>query len=170
MTESILATGARPKEIIATDLIPAMVSIYNNLAEVHSWPSRASVMDCQKLDFPEGHFTHNLLSFGLPIIADPAKATSELYRTLQPGGNCMTAFWLQIPQGENAGETRAAIWGPDAHIAVEPHPRHKDREYLRELLVGAGFRFDDVELYEKKAVLPVRDLYEFTTAIWSPIG
>ena len=82
VTESILATGARPKEIVATDLVPPMVSIYNNLAEVHSWPSRASVMDCQKLDFPDGHFTHNFLSFGLPIIADPAKAASELYRTL----------------------------------------------------------------------------------------
>ncbi|KAK7741068.1 hypothetical protein SLS62_010926, partial [Diatrype stigma] len=170
VTESILATGARPREIIATDLAPPMTSLYNNVAEAHSWPSRATVMDCQKLHFPDGHFTHNFLSFGLPIIADPTKAASELYRTLQPGGTCVTAFWLQIPQGENAQETRAAIWGPDAHLAMEPRPRHKDRDYLRELLVGAGFKFEDVELHEKSAFLPVKDLHEFARAIWSAIG
>ena len=93
-----------------------------------------------------------------------------LYRTLAPGGTAVTAFWLQIPQGECAQETRMAVYGPDAHLAVEPKPQHKDRDYIRSLLVQGGFQFAGVQLYEKSAFLPVKDIDEFARAIWTAIG
>lgn len=171
VTQSILATG--PPETIkieATDLAPPMVGIYNNIAKTNKWPSNAVVMDAQKVTFPDAYFSHVFLSFGLPIIEDPVAAAKEMYRTLKPGGTAITAFWLQIPQGECAQETRRAIWGPNAKLAVEPHPRHKDRDYLRDLLVQGGFKFEDAKLYEKSAFLPVEDIDVFSTAIWSAIG
>ncbi|KAI1186648.1 hypothetical protein F5B17DRAFT_431332 [Nemania serpens] len=82
-------------------------------------------------------FSHTFFSFRLSIIDDPVAAAKEMYRTLAPGGTAVTAFSLQIPQGECAQETRMAVYGPDAHLA----------------------------LYEKSAFLPVQDLDEFARAI-----
>lgn len=171
VTQSILAT-APPEgiKIHATDVQPPMVGIYNQNASGRGWPSRAEIMDAQKTTFPDHTFSHVFLSFGLPILEDPVAAAREMYRTLKPGGTAVTAFWLQIPQGECAGETRRAVWGPQAKLAVEPKPQHKDRDYIRSLLVEGGFAHDDVELHEKSAFLPVRDLDEFAVAIWTAIG
>jgi SAM-dependent methyltransferase len=157
-------------KIEATDLAPPMVGIYNNIATARKWPSKAVIMDAQKLTVPGYTFSHVFLSFGLPILENPAAAAKEIYRTLKPGGTAVTAFWLQIPQGECAQETRRAIWGLDAKLALEPKPQHKDRDYIRSLLVEGGFKFEDVQLYEKSAFLHVKDLDEFATAIWSAIG
>ncbi len=117
-----------------------MVGIYNNVATGRGWPTKAVIMDAQKLTFPDSTFSHSFLSFGLPIMPDPVAAASEMYRTLKPGGTAITAFWLQIPQGECAQETRRAVWGPDARLALEPHPQHKDRGYIRSLLVEGGIQ------------------------------
>lgn len=171
VTESILATTPPSTiKIHATDFAPPMTAIYNNIAEAKSWPSRAEVMDVQSLSFPDATFSHFFLSFGLPIIDDPVAATTEMYRTLKPGGTGITAFWLHIPQGECAQKVRRAIWGPDARLNIEPHPEHSDRGYLRSLLVNGGFKSEDCQLYEHSALLPVKDLDEFATAIWSSIG
>ncbi|KAI0382171.1 S-adenosyl-L-methionine-dependent methyltransferase [Hypomontagnella monticulosa] len=171
VTETILA-GSPPDtiKIQATDAAPSMVQIYNGIATGKKWPSKAVVMDAQKLTFPDATFTHSFLSFGLPIINDPVAAAKEMYRTLKPGGTAITAFWLSIPQGESAQETCRAIWGPDARLAVEPKVEHSDRGYIRSQLVAGGFKFKDVQLYEKSAFLPVKDLDEFARAIWSAIG
>ncbi|KAI1397067.1 S-adenosyl-L-methionine-dependent methyltransferase [Hypoxylon fuscum] len=171
VTETILA-GSPPDtiKIYATDVAPPMVQIYNGIAAGKKWPPKAVIMDAQKLTFPDSTFTHSFLSFGLPIIDDPVAATKEIYRTLKPGGTAVTAFWLSIPQGESAQETRRAVWGPDARLAVEPKPEHSNRGYNRSQLVEGGFKIEDVKLYEKSAFLPVKDLDEFVHAIWSAIG
>ncbi|KAF2690567.1 S-adenosyl-L-methionine-dependent methyltransferase [Lentithecium fluviatile CBS 122367] len=171
VTESLLEVYTSDTiSIHATDLAPPMVNIYNMFAQAKAWPSQAKVMDCQKLEFPDSNFTHTFLSFGLPIISDPAAAAKEMYRTLKPGGTATTAFWLSIPHGESAGETRRQIWGPGATLAIEPHPRHKDPTFNPELLARGGFNLADVQLYEKVATLHVEDLDEFACAIWSAIG
>ncbi|KAI1384735.1 S-adenosyl-L-methionine-dependent methyltransferase [Hypoxylon trugodes] len=171
VTQSILATSPPDSiKIHATDAVPPMVQIYNGISAGKKWPSKANLMDAQKLKFPNSTFTHSFLSFGLPIIDDPVAAAKEMYRTLQPGGTAVTAFWLSIPQGESAQDTRRAVWGPDARIAIEPKMKHNDREYIRNRLVEGGFKFEDIKLYEKSAFLPVKDLDEFATAIWSAIG
>lgn len=171
VTESILATSPPSTvKIHATDFAPPMTAIYNSIAEAKSWPSRAEVMDVQRLSFPDAMFSHFFLSFGLPIIDDPVAATTEMYRTLKPGGTAITAFWLHIPQGECAQKVRRAIWGPDARLNIEPHPEHSDKEYLRSLLFKGGFKSEDCQIYEHSALLPVKDLDEFATAIWSSIG
>jgi len=171
VTQSIIATSPPDTvKIEATDLAPPMVGIYNNIATARKWPSKAVIMDAQKLTFPDSTFSHVFLSFGLPILENPVATAKEIYRTLKPGGTAVTAFWLQIPQGECAQDTRRAIWDPDAKLALEPKPQHKDRDYIRSLLVEGGFTFEDVQLYEKSAFLHFKDLDEFATAIWSAIG
>ncbi|KAK8090371.1 hypothetical protein PG997_005332 [Apiospora hydei] len=178
VTEAILATSPPSSiQIKATDAAAGMVHLYNAAATVNGWPSStvtpATVIDAQSLAFPDATFSHVFLSFGLPILADPVRAAREMHRTLRPGGTTVTAFWLQIPQGECAGATRRALYGggaENARLAVEPHPEHTDREYLRSLLVRGGFAFDEVELYEKSVFLPVRDIDEFAAAVWSAIG
>lgn len=171
VTESILATSPPDSiQIHATDRAPPMAAIYNQLATVKNWPCRADIMDVQELAFPDATFSHVFLCFGLPILDDPVAATKEMYRTLAPGGTAMTAFWLHIPQGECAQKVRRAVWGPGARLSVEPRPEHSDRGFLRSLMVQGGFDPGEVQLYEKSAVLPVRDLDEFASAIWSAIG
>ncbi|KAK7927399.1 hypothetical protein PG985_004397 [Apiospora marii] len=171
VTEALLATSPPSSlQIKATDLAAGMVQLYNATGAARQWPYTATAMDAQNLDFPDATFTHVFLSFGLPILDDPVRAAKEMYRTLRPGGTAVTAFWLQIPQGECAGETRRAVYGADAGLAMEPKPQHKDRDYIRGLLVEGGFRFEDVQLHEKSAFLPVQSLDEFALAIWSAIG
>jgi SAM-dependent methyltransferase len=171
VTESILQISPPKSTVIhATDFAPPMVAIYNMFAQKKGWNTEAKVMDCQKLGFPDAMFTHTFLSLGLPIMANPVAAAKEMYRTLQPGGTAVTAFWLRVPQGESAVETRRRIWGPNASLNIEPHPRHKDPTFNSELLAEAGFQASDIQLYEKSAVLPVKDLDEFACAIWSAIG
>ncbi|KAI0411564.1 S-adenosyl-L-methionine-dependent methyltransferase [Xylaria grammica] len=171
VTRSILETSPPSDiKIHATDAAPAMVGIYNQAASAGNWPVKAEVMDAQHLTFPDAAFSHTFVSFGLPIINDPVAAAREMYRTLAPGGTAVTAFWLQVSQGECAKETRKAVWGPDAHIAIEPKPQHKDRAFLRSLLVQGGFAFADVRPYEKSAFLSIQDLDEFATAVWTAIG
>lgn len=171
VTQALLeTTDTASIKIHATDLAPPMVGIYNSLASANSWPSKATVMDAQDLKHPDATFSHVFLSFGLPIIEDPVAAAREMYRTLKPGGTAVTAFWLNLPQGECAQETRRTVWGPDARLAVEPKPEHKDREYIRSVLVKGGFSFEHIDLYEKSAFLPVKDLDTFANAIWSAVG
>ncbi|KAH8756363.1 S-adenosyl-L-methionine-dependent methyltransferase [Diaporthe sp. PMI_573] len=173
VTESILTTTPPPPPTIkihATDVAPPMAAIYNQSAEAKGWPCRAEIMDAQKLAFPDATFTHTFLSFGLPIIGDPVAAASEMYRTLKPGGTAVTAFWLHAAQGECAMKVCRAIRGPDARLAIEPHPQHSDKTYIKSLLVKGGFRADDCQLYEHSAYLHVSDLRELATAIWSAIG
>ncbi|KAF2650661.1 S-adenosyl-L-methionine-dependent methyltransferase [Lophiostoma macrostomum CBS 122681] len=157
-------------KIHATDIAPQMVVIYNMIGSEHGWPAEAKVMNCERLEFADATFTHTFLSFGLPVLADPVAAVKEMYRTLKPGGIAITAFWLSIPQGEAAIETRRKVWGPDAALSIMPDPRHKDAAFIPELLVEGGFRSSDIQLYEKKTVLLVRDMDEFANAIWSVIG
>ncbi|KAI0017815.1 S-adenosyl-L-methionine-dependent methyltransferase [Xylariomycetidae sp. FL0641] len=171
VTQSVLATGPPASiRIHATDLAPAMVGLYNQAAAAGGWPCRAAVLDAQAQAprFADAALTHAILAFGLPILADPAAGARELRRTLRPGGTAATAFWLRIPQGECAQAARRAVWGAGARLAVEPHPRHRDRAFHRDLLLRAGF--EDVRLYEKSAFLPVGDLDEFAKAIWTAIG
>lgn len=171
VTEALLRTSPPDTiKIKATDIAPPMTQIYNQIAESSGWPAKAIAMDAQNLTFPNNYFTHTFLSFGLPIIKDPVLAAKEIYRTIKPGGTAVTAFWLQIPQGESAGETRRAVWGPKAKLATEPKPEHTDPNFLRSLLVKGGFEYEDVELYQEEAYLLVKDIHEFATAIWSAIG
>jgi SAM-dependent methyltransferase len=170
VTEATLA--AYPYQSItihATDIAPPMAGIYNMFAENKSWPSRAVIMDCQQLKFPDEAFTHTFLSFGLPIIANPVAATKEMFRTLKPGGTAVTAFWLSIPHGESAGETRRAVWGKDAEIQLEPNERHSDPTYNPELLKAGGFT-GHIFTKNVTVTLAVKDIDELATAIWSAIG
>ncbi|KAK8099944.1 hypothetical protein PG999_010318 [Apiospora kogelbergensis] len=87
-----------------------------------------------KLESQDKTFSYSFLSLGLPIMEDPVLAAKEMYRTLQPGGTA----------GECAQETRRAVYGDDARLALEPMPQHEDPGYIRSLL--------------------------FALAIWSAIG
>lgn len=88
VTQSILATSPPDSiQIQASDSAPPMAGIYNQIAAAKGWPSRAVVMDAQNLSaVPDGAFSHVFLSFGQPIIDDPAAAAWEMHRTLRPGG------------------------------------------------------------------------------------
>lgn len=171
VTQALVASKlADTVKIEATDVAQSMVGIYNTIAAGNKWPAQAKEMDVQKLTFADGTFSHSFLSFGLPILSDPVAAAKELHRTTKAGGTAITAFWLQIPQGECAGDTRRAVWGSDASLAVEPNPKHKDRDYIKSLLIEGGFAAGDIELHEKAVKLPVKDLDEFAGAIWTAIG
>ncbi|KAF2472356.1 uncharacterized protein BDR25DRAFT_353392 [Lindgomyces ingoldianus] len=149
--------------------MPPMVDIYNSSAGQNGWLSKVVIMDCQHLSFPDLTFTHIFLSFGLPIIADRVAAAAQEFYTMKTGGTAVTAFCLNIPQGDMAREMRHKVWRSDATVTIEPHLKHKDPNFNRELLVQMGFRFEDVRLYEKSNILKVEDICEFVFAILSAI-
>ncbi|KAL2274465.1 hypothetical protein FJTKL_03214 [Diaporthe vaccinii] len=172
VTVSILATAPPPTiKIHATDIAPPVINVYNHSAEARHWPCRAEVMDAQKLAFPDASFSHVFVSFGLPLMDDPIAAASEMYRTLRPGGTAVTAFWLHNPQSECGVKVSRAIRGAGARLNIEPNPQHTDKNYIRSLCDGqGGFKSEDCQLYEKSALLPVQDVDDLATAMWSAIG
>ena len=64
VTQSILATSPPTTiQILATDLAPPMVGMYNNIAMGKNWPSKAAIMDAQNVTFPRQHILPHFLVF-----------------------------------------------------------------------------------------------------------
>ncbi|KAI4592194.1 hypothetical protein KJ359_011432 [Pestalotiopsis sp. 9143b] len=152
VTQSILATSPPDSiQIQASDSAPPMAGIYNQIAAAKGWPSRAVVMDAQNLSaVPDGAFSHVFLSFGQPIIDDPAAAAWEMHRTLRPGGTAdvelheKSAF---LPV-DDMDRFAAAIWTAIGRPAGGWTPEDEDRwdeavAKYKELLPGkSGFHVD----------------------------
>jgi len=88
----------RGAAVTATDVAPGMVAL---LAErLRPFPqARASVMDGQALDFPDGSFDAAVSIFGISLFPNWRQGLSEQVRVLRPGGKAVLATWRHLPGG-----------------------------------------------------------------------
>ncbi|KAJ7851973.1 S-adenosyl-L-methionine-dependent methyltransferase [Mycena leptocephala] len=85
--------------VVCGDLEEYMVKSAAERIKVNGWNAEATVADAQAgepmpaLPFPDNHFTHNLMSFGIQVIPDNALVVKESFRVLQPGGKLGMTSW-----------------------------------------------------------------------------
>ncbi|KAJ6496328.1 S-adenosyl-L-methionine-dependent methyltransferase [Mycena sanguinolenta] len=62
--------------------------------KANGWNAEATEADAQALPFPENHFSHVLMNFGMQLIPDPALAAKESFRVLKAGGALGMTYWV----------------------------------------------------------------------------
>ncbi|KAJ7073234.1 S-adenosyl-L-methionine-dependent methyltransferase [Mycena belliarum] len=143
--------------VVCGDIEEYMVNSAAERIKANGWSAEAVVVDAQAIQFPEGHFTHALINFGIQVIPDNALAVQELFRVLKPGGTLgMTAgttpHWLASLQAVVPDFATPPIFttGPMA-----------SKESITGLLAGAGFARINVQLvtFHYKDTMPAHIRY-----------
>ena len=82
-------------------------------------------MDVQKLDLPSCSFDMVLCAHVLDVVPDPARASTELYRVLRPGG----VLLLHMPDRQDLTPVKAAGFVVEA-IVIDEQRADADRRRL----------------------------------------
>ncbi|KAF7341148.1 Methyltransf-25 domain-containing protein [Mycena venus] len=121
--------------VVCGDLEEYMVKSSAERIKTNGWNAEATVADAQALPFPDSHFTHTVMNFGIQVIPDATLAMKESFRVLKSGGKFgMTSWsspgWLESVQLGVPGFTVPPMFtnGPVA-----------TKESITSLLTGAGF-------------------------------
>lgn len=106
-------------DLTGTDISDKMVEIASAIAAKKGWDlAHFERMDAEELGFENETFNVTLCALGLMYVPEPAKALSEMYRVLKPGGRAIAAVW-----GKRSNCGWADIFGiVDQHVASDVCP------------------------------------------------
>ncbi|KAJ7097156.1 S-adenosyl-L-methionine-dependent methyltransferase [Mycena belliarum] len=79
--------------VVCGDLEEAMVKTAADRIAHNGWNAEARVADAQALPFPDNHFTHNMMNFGIQMIPDIPLVLKESFRVLKSGGKVGITTW-----------------------------------------------------------------------------
>ncbi|KAJ7485087.1 S-adenosyl-L-methionine-dependent methyltransferase [Mycena galericulata] len=79
--------------VVCGDLEEYMVQSAGKRIELNGWNAEATVVDAQAIPFPDNHFTHNLMNFGVQVIPDNALVIKESFRVLRSEGKLGFTTW-----------------------------------------------------------------------------
>ncbi|KAJ7116856.1 S-adenosyl-L-methionine-dependent methyltransferase [Mycena epipterygia] len=127
--------------VVCGDLESYMVKSAAERIKVNGWNAEAVVVDAQAIPFPDDHFTHNLMNFGIQLIPDTSLVVQESFRVLQSGGKLGITSWT------------APGWLESFKVAVpgfvEPpmftNGPMASKESIIAILTAAGFTNVDVQ-------------------------
>ncbi len=88
-----LAAARRGAQVLATDIVAAMLEVARQRAAVEGLTLATEVADVQALPFADASFDAVLSTFGAMFAADQKQAASELLRVCRPGGRICMANW-----------------------------------------------------------------------------
>ncbi|KIW98633.1 uncharacterized protein Z519_00294 [Cladophialophora bantiana CBS 173.52] len=144
-------TGTYPKMIHATDFVPSVTKLMQNKATQQGWKNvDISVMDSQDLTFPDGSFHLSITNFGIFFLPDPQKGADQIYRTLKVGGTAVVTAWKERRMMDTVAIAQKTI-RPDLKSLHSPWAElWSKEETLRNVLVNAGFKAENVRIVEKR--------------------
>ena len=118
----------------------------------------AEVMNSEDLTFSNDTFTHSFASFLLMAVSDPDKVTSEMYRTLKPGGTAFATIWETFGwlYVVHAARKVAKPDIPFFRSLVAPEWQAEAR--LRSCLETGGFRIEDIEVKRSTVTAHMKDM------------
>ncbi|KAJ6535126.1 S-adenosyl-L-methionine-dependent methyltransferase [Mycena capillaripes] len=126
--------------VVCGDLENYMVESAAERIKQNGWDAEAVVADAQALPFPDNHFTHNLMNFGIQVIPDGNLVAKESFRVLKSGGKLGMTSWI------------APGWLESFKIAIEGFALppiftsgpFSSKESITAVLTAAGFTDVDV--------------------------
>lgn len=134
--------------VVASDLVPAMLSGLGRRAADHPFPPLRVAADMMALPFATGAWDRVLCRFGLMFVPDPALALAEMRRVLRPGGIAALAVWGPLAQNslfELLGRVLARDHAPHSRALLAPLFRFADPAALLQLAEAAGFAASGAE-------------------------
>ncbi|KAJ9617092.1 hypothetical protein H2200_000813 [Cladophialophora chaetospira] len=144
-------TGTSAKKIHATDFVESVTQVLQRKADQSDWKNvEISVMDSQELPFPDNHFDLSITNFGIFFLPDPQKGADHIYRTTKPGGTAVVTTWKERRIMNTIIEAQRTI-RPDLPTLGSPWAElWSKEETLRNVLVHAGFKPENVEIVERR--------------------
>lgn len=129
--------------VVASDLVPAMLSGLGRRALGHPHPPCPVAADMTALPFASAGFDRILCRFGLMFVPDLPAALAEMHRVLRPGGAAALAVWGRRAGNslfDRLGQVLSHDHGPLADALLSPLFRFADPGNLLSLAENAGFR------------------------------
>ena len=160
--------SAAPR-IICTDMVDAMIEAAKDLAAEKKWTNvEGRVMKSDAaMDFPDNHFTHSITNFSIFNFADRVTATSEVYRTLRPGGQVVMSTWKVFRVGEIIHDVQKRI-RPDAKLMPFSGPEMYNGDAVLDVLVQGGFDKTKLEIMNGQYSVKGEDLEGVKAFMKSP--
>ncbi|MBL9078083.1 MAG: class I SAM-dependent methyltransferase [Planctomycetes bacterium] len=134
-----LAAARCGADVLATDLVPALLARAAARAEADGLPLRTQTADAERLPFAEATFDVVLSTFGVMFASDQPAAARELRRVCRPGGRIGLTCWT--PQGFLGDLFRTLRRHVPAPAGTASPMRWGDERTVRELL-GCGHSVD----------------------------
>ncbi|KAJ7031263.1 S-adenosyl-L-methionine-dependent methyltransferase [Mycena alexandri] len=127
--------------VVCGDLEDYMVKSAAKRINSNGWNAEATTADAQALPFPDNHFTHNLMNFGIQVIPDANLVAQESFRVLKSEGKLGMTSWTSPGWVESF---KAAIPGFSLPPIFTKGPM-VTKESTMTLLSAAGFTNVDVQ-------------------------
>jgi len=151
-------------QVLGIDLVEEMVARTSAEIATRQLPNAsAQVMDAEQLDLGEGSFEAVLCGFGLFFFPQLAKALTEIYRVLKPGGFLAATSW-GIPD-ERWNWMSEVGMRPQSGGSGRPPSHATNNQWLETGLEQAGFINYRVIQEEKEFIFADED--EWWATEWS---
>ncbi|KAJ7138085.1 S-adenosyl-L-methionine-dependent methyltransferase [Mycena epipterygia] len=127
--------------VVCGDLESHMVQSVAERIKANGWNAEAVTMDAQAIPFPDNHFTHNLMNFGVQVIPDTTLVVKESFRVLQPGGKLGITTWTSPGWLESFTIAIPGLVVPPVFV----NGPMASKESITSLLSATGFTHIDVQ-------------------------
>jgi SAM-dependent methyltransferase len=136
--------------LISTDVAPEMVATAEERGrELGLVNVDYRVVDAQVIDLPEASVDGVVCRWGYMLVPDPAKALTETFRVLRPGGRVAFSVWAEPdanPWGTAVGRALLELGLIERPVPDAPGPfRLGDAERVRGLVRAAGLAAPEIE-------------------------
>jgi ubiquinone/menaquinone biosynthesis C-methylase UbiE len=164
-TEQVIR-GCSPAAVIGIDPSAEQLAFARGRGELSK--VEFHVGDAQDLPFSDASFDIAVMALVIHFVADPAKAVTEMWRVLRPGGAAAAYAWDYTKAGSPIAPLASAMRMMGLESPSPPSPQVTSLTALEELWRAAGF----VQISTRAIDISVdfADFEEFWQSMTVPVG